>query len=127
MSIIYPYHLYTQQSQAEAPRNDEGDFEQTASAIWVLIGECRDEINTKGQTVTQVNGENIQINAIIYAPKNTQILQNGSKVVVSKEKLSISNLDDPDFINTGKLSGLIRLVDSVKGMNMSRINARIWV
>lgn len=127
MSVLYPYYLYSQQSQAEVPRNDEGDFEETASAAWVLIGECRDEINTKGQTVTQPNGENIQISAIIYAPKDTKILQNGSKVVVSKEKVNISSLSDADFMNNGRSSGQIRLVDSVKGMNLTRLNARIWV
>lgn len=128
MSILYPYYLYTQQPQAEAPRNDEGDFVESAPPVWMLITECRDEINTKGETVTQVNGENFQISAIIYAPKDTQILPNGSKVVVSKEKLiDAGNLNDPDWVKTEALSGLIRLNDTVKGFNQSRVNARIWV
>lgn len=128
MSIQYPYYLYTQQPQAEAPRNDEGDFVESASPVWMLVGECRDEINTKGETVTQVNGENIQISAIIYAPKDTQILPNGSKVVVSKEKLiDAETLNNPDWVKAEILKGLIRLNDTVKGFNRSRVNARIWV
>ena len=128
MSIQYPYYLYTQQPQAEAPRNDEGDFVESAPPVWMLIGECRDEINTKGETVPQANGENIQISAIIYAPKDTQILPNGSKVMVSKEKLTnIEMLNNPDWVKAEVLTGLIRLNDTVKGFNSSRINVRIWV
>lgn len=128
MSIQYPYYLYTQQPQAEAPRNDEGDFVESAPPVWMLVGGCRDEINTKGETVTQVNGENIQISAIIYAPKDTQILPNGSKVVVSKEKLiDAETLNNTDWVKAEMLTGLIRLNDTVKGFNPSRLNARIWV
>lgn len=128
MSIIYPYYLYTQQPQAEAPRNDEGDFEEGTPPVWMLVGECRDEVNTKGETVPQANGENIQISAIIYAPKDTQILPNGSKVVVSKEKLiDTEMLSNPDWVKAEVLTGLIRLNDTVKGFNQSRVNVRIWV
>ncbi len=128
MSIQYPYYLYTQQPQAEAPRNDEGDFVESAPPVWMLIGECRDEINTKGETVPQANGENIHISAIICAPKDTQILPNGSKVMVSKEKLTnIEMLNNPDWVKAEVLTGLIRLNDTVKGFNSSRINVRIWV
>lgn len=128
MSIQYPYYLYTQQPQAESPLNDEGDFVESIPSVWVLVGECRDEINTKGETVTQVNGENIQISAIIYAPKDTQILPNGSKVIVSKEKLiDAETLNNTDWVKAEMLTGLIRLNDTVKGFNPSRLNARIWV
>ena len=128
MSILYPYYLYTQQPQAEAPRNDEGDFVDSAPPAWMLVGECRDDINTKGETVTQVNGENIQISAIIYVPKDTKILPNGSKVVVSKEKLTdTETLSNQDWVKAKVLTGLIRLNDVVKGFNQSRVNARIWV
>lgn len=128
MSVQYPYYLYTQQPQAETPRNDEGDFVDSAPPVWMLITECRDEINTKGETVTQVNGENIQISAIIYAPKDTKILPNGSKVLVSKEKLADTEvLSNSDWVKAQILTGLIRLNDTVKGFNPSRVNVRIWV
>lgn len=127
MSVQYPYYLYTQQPQAEAPRNDEGDFVETAPPVWMLIGECRDDINTKGETVTQVNGENVQISATIYAPKETSILPNGTKVLVATERLATENLSDPDWVKAEILKGLIRLNDTVKGFNQSRLNVRIWV
>lgn len=128
MSIRFPYYLYTQQPQAEAPRNDEGDFVESAPPVWMLVKECRDDINTEGETVPQVNGENIQISAIIYAPKDTKILPNGSKVVVSKEKLIDAGiLNNPDWVKAEILTGLIRLNDTVKGFNQSRVNVRIWV
>lgn len=127
MSLQYPYYLYTQQPQAEAPRNDEGDFVDNAPPAWMLVGECRDEVNTKGETVSQANGENIQTSATIYAPKNTQILPNGSKVVVSKEKVDATQLGDANWIKEGQSTGLIRMSDTVKGHNQTRLNMRIWV
>ena len=126
--VIYPYFLYAQQPQAEAVRNDEGDFVEGLPSAWVLIGNCRDEINTKGETVTQINGENIQIQAIIYAPKDTQILPHGSKVVVSKEALTnTANLQNSEWLKEQVLTGLIRINDTVKGRSQTRLNMRIWV
>lgn len=128
MSIQYPYYLYTQLPQTEAYQNNEGDFVEGTPSVWKLLGTCRDEVNTKGETVTQPNGENIQINAIVYAPKNTQILPHGSKVIVSKEKVIDTTIfDDVDQVKAKILTGLIRLSDTVKGFNTTRLNARIWV
>lgn len=127
MSAQYPYYLYTQQQQAEAPRNDEGDFVGNAPPVWLLVGKCRDEVNTKGETVAQPNGENIQISAIIYAPANTEILPHGSKVLVSKQKVDISLLPNAEWANEAAKAGLIRINDTVKGHSQSRLNLRLWV
>lgn len=127
MSAQYPYYLYTQQPQAEAPRNDEGDFVGNAPPAWLLVGKCRDEVNTKGETVAQPNGENIQISAIIYAPANTEILPHGSKVLVSKQKVDTSLLPNSEWATEAARAGVIRINDTVKGHSQSRLNLRLWV
>lgn len=127
MSNQHPYYLYTQQPQAEAPRNDAGDFVGNVPPVWLLVGKCRDEVNTKGETVAQPNGENIQINAIIYAPANTQILPHGSKVLVSKQKIDTSLLPNSEWVKVAASTGLIRINDTVKGHSQSRLNLRLWV
>jgi len=125
----YPYYLYTQapQAGAEATQNDEGDFVETSPPVWMLAGKCRDEVNSKGETITQVNGENVQIQAIIYAPKDTKILPHGSKVVVSKEKMCPKMMKDPEWVKTQMMTGMIRINDTVKGHSQTRLNMRIWV
>src|SRR5690606_18316295 len=115
------------QAGAEATQNDEGDFVETSPPVWMLAGKCRDEVNSKGETITQVNGENVQIQAIIYAPKDTTILPHGSKVVVSKEKMCPKMMKDPEWVKTQMMTGMIRIKDSVKGCSQTRLNMRIWV
>lgn len=128
MSVVYPYFLYELIPGAGATQSDEGDFVGATPPSWNFVGSCRDEVNTKGETVKQINGENVQITAIIYAPKDTKILPHGRKVVVAKEKVNdISLLLDSDWIKAQMEVGFIRLQDIAKGQNQTRLNTRIWV
>ena len=126
--IVYPYYLYVQEPQAEATRNDEGDFVESLPSDWFLVGKCRDEVNTKGETVPQVNGENIQLQAIVYVPKNTPILAYGSKIIVAKKEICDLNLlKDSEWLKSQFLTDLIRINDSIKGHSLTRVNMRLWV
>ncbi len=125
--VLYPYSLYAKQPQAAPVQNDEGDF-VPGTPVWKLISSCRDEVNTKGETVTQVNGENVHVQATIYAPKETQILPHGTQVVVAKQPLAdLAKLNDQNWLEKEILTGAIRLIDTIKGHSLTRLNIRLWV
>ncbi len=125
----YPYFIYAQKPQSDVnSQNAEGDFVEGTPTEWFFLGNCRDEVNTSGKRIALANGENYQYNAIIYAPKNTQILLENTKVLVSKIKIDdFSQINDTDYINTLRQNGDLRIMSSIKGYSKSQINVRLWV
>ena len=100
----YPYSLYILNIQ-DATQNENGDFIE-GSQSWGLACTCRDEANTKSQTVL-VDSVYYPYDSIIYTPKSCPILKNETKIEVRQ-------------------GGVVRLSGVVKRFSQDQLHSRIW-
>ena len=124
--VQYPYFLYKQESQEEAVQDNEGNFE-SSPPVWVLHSKCRDEVNGSGKSITLPNGANYVYSAVIYLPKETSIIPETTNIIVSKNELSLSGIQDESIIKSLRLAGEIRSNGVIKGFEESRLNLRLWL
>jgi hypothetical protein len=122
----FPYKLYIKQTES-AEQNFEGDFSPADSEVWKYHSECRDEVNGSGKTATLANGENISYAGIIYLPKSSKVVAEKVSVIVCKDCINISKLNDEEYVKQMRSEGKIRLSGTVKGFEESRLNIRLWV
>lgn len=124
---LHPYYIYYQRPGAEAHQNSEGDFVGTTAPQWLFYSKGRDSVNSKGQIKQLSDGSSFVFNAIIYATKNSPILQEGTPILVTKEEVKDLSLIDENVIEEGKKTGLIRIYKPSMGFSSSQQNTRIWV
>lgn len=107
MVAQYPYYLFVLSVPPVA-------FDANGNAIkgttaWVKWGKCRDEANSKGQTINLVDGKAHVYDSLIQAPKGITGLLHGTKIEVR----------DKD--------GLVRVSGTVKRFQKDQMHCRIWV
>jgi hypothetical protein len=103
----YPYTLYVLTTTAVTFDSNGNAVKGTTS--WVEWGKCRDEANSKGQTINLVDGKASVFDSLIQAPRNISGLIPGLKVEV-KDK-----------------AGSLRLSGTVKRFQKDQMHCRIWV
>ncbi|MGL6039189.1 MAG: hypothetical protein ACRC0E_09940 [Soonwooa sp.] len=124
---LHPYYIYYQKPGAEASQDEEGNFVDASAPQWLFYSKGRDSVNSKGQIKQLSDGSSYVFNAIIYATKNSPILQEGTPILVTKEEVKDLSIIDENFIEEGKKTGLIRVYKPSVGFSLSQLNTRIWI
>lgn len=124
---LHPYFIYYQKPGAEASQDNEGNFVGATSPTWLFYSKGRDSVNSKGQIRQLSDGSSYVFNAIIYATKDKEILQEGTPILVSKEEIKNCSIITPEFIKSGLKSGTIRINKACVGFSQTQQNTRIWV
>lgn len=124
--MVRRYYLYKQESPEEAVQDLEGDF-ASAPSEWILHSKCEDEVNGSGRSIALADGSNYVFAGVIYLDSTANIIPEGTRVLVSTEKLSSSQLNDESQIKALRQQGKIRLAGIIKGFEKSKLNVRLWV
>lgn len=124
--MVRRYYLYKQESTEEAVQGLEGDF-TSAPPEWILHSKCEDEVNGSGRSIALADGSNYVFTGVIYMDSTSNIIPEGTTVLVSTQKLCSTQLNDESEIKTLRQKGKIRLSGIVKGFEKSKLNIRLWV
>lgn len=107
----YPHFLFYK-TTTEATQNADGTWTQP-SASWVLLSECRAEINGSGNVVNGSDGKAIVYQANVHLPIIATRLNTGDRIIVSE---------------TNSVSGATRVAESqVLRFDAGQLHFRIWV
>lgn len=109
----YPQYLYCK-SNDEATQGSNGSW-VGGSPEWILIGICREETNGKGTSIQTADGRFLVFSSLIYLPRGSEKIQEGSEILIMKEKAEVVN--EADAI----LKGTCLKFDD------GRLHCRMWV
>lgn len=107
MVAQYPYYLFVM--TVSGPSFDPNGNAVKPTTSWVEWGKCRDEANSKGQSINLVDGKAFVFDSLIQAPKNISGLAPDTKIQVR----------DKD--------GFVRISNTVKRFQKDQMHCRIWV
>ena len=123
----FQYYEYLYALQVE-------DSGQTANGSWTKGGEawqlkaaCREETNGKGSTIQTADGRILVFSSLIQLPKGTERINEGTKVVVTREPVDVAELLNVDFIKAAKASGLIVASGTCEKYDSGRLHCRMWI
>jgi hypothetical protein len=109
----YPQYLYCK-STGEAAQGPNGSW-AGASPEWILVGICREETNGKGTSIQTADGRFLVFSSLVYLPRGSAKVQEGSEILIMKEKAEV--------VNEGEaiLKGTCLKFDD------GRLHCRMWV
>ena len=112
-SYQYPQYLYCK-STGEATQGSNGSWVGD-SPEWVLAGICREETTGKGTSIQTADGRFLVFSSLIFLPRGSAKVQEGSEIMVMKEKA--------DVVSEGEavLKGTCLKFDD------GRLHCRMWV
>ena len=110
-SYQYPQYLYALQHDGESVQLPNGSWE-TPAAAWELKAVCREETNGKGSTIQTADGETRVFASLIQLPKGTAKIPEGTQVIVTREKVDVSQLSNTEFVEAAKATGLVVVTGS---------------
>ncbi|PQA60193.1 hypothetical protein C5O19_11400 [Siphonobacter curvatus] len=102
----YAYELWVFQV-SESYQNGNGDWLEGTSE-WVNVSKCRDESNSKGQSINLVDGSSYRFESLIQLPKKAPKVEAGTRVEVRD-------------------GSEVRLSATVKRFSKDQLHSRIWV
>jgi hypothetical protein len=109
----YPQYLYSKLN-GEATQAANGSWVVSAPN-WVLSGICREETNGKGTSIQTADGRFLVFSSLIFLPRESAKIQEGSEVLVLKEKAVVVKEDDAIIKGT-----CLKFDDG-------RLHCRMWV
>ena len=112
-SYQYPQYLYALQHDGESVQLPNGSWE-TPAAAWELKAVCREETNGKGSTIQTADGETRVFASLIQLPKGTAKIPEGTQVIVTREKVDVSQLSNTEFVEAAKATGLVVVPELAK-------------
>ena len=111
-----------------------GEAEQAANGSWIegraaweLSAACREETNGKGTSIQTADGRTLVFSSLIQLPKGTARVDEGTKVIVTREPVDEAELLNEDFIKAGKASGLIVASGTCEKFDAGRLHCRLWI
>jgi hypothetical protein len=122
----YPQYLYALKN-SEATQDPTTGYWEDSNTVWELKCICREETNGKGHTISTSGGEAIVFSSIIQIPKGTLRINEGTEILVTREKVNTTNLLDNDFITQEKISGLIIARGKCIKYDFGRLHCRMWI
>jgi hypothetical protein len=122
-----PYYQYLYVLQhGDAVKAANGSWE-TSGGTWDLWSFCREETNGRGDAIRTTDGKTLVYSSIVQLPKGTPRVDEGTAVMVSRERLTASQLGDPDFIPGAKSSGLVVAQGVCLKYDYGRLHCRLWI
>ena len=109
----YPQYLY-RKSTGEATQGTNGSWVGD-SPEWILAGICREETNGKGTSIQTADVRFLVFSSLIFLPRGSAKIQEGSEVLVLKEKAVVVKEDDAIIKGT-----CLKFDDG-------RLHCRMWV
>lgn len=109
----YPQYVYCK-STGEATQGPNGSWVGDSPG-WVLTGICREETNGKGTSIQTADGRFLVFSSLIFLPRGSAKIQEGSEVLVLKEKAVVVKEDDAIIKGT-----CLKFDDG-------RLHCRMWV
>lgn len=103
----YPYILFAE-TISESYQNEDGDW-VVGESERIEIGKCRDEVGGSGALVSSEDGQKHEYSWMIYAPKSTPKLKQGTLIEVENEH------------------GDIRAYGRIIRYSKDQLNVRIWI
>lgn len=125
-SYQYPQYLYALQHDDESVQSPNGSWE-TPAAAWELKAACREETNGKGSTIQIADGETRVFASLIQLPKGTAKVPEGTQVIVTREKVDVSQLLNPEFVEAAKVTGLVVVTGTCEKFDLGRLHCRLWI
>ncbi|MDR1652233.1 MAG: hypothetical protein LBS01_01025 [Prevotellaceae bacterium] len=122
----YPQYLYALRNE-EATQNPNTGSWKTTTAVWELEGICREETNGKGYTIRTSGGETIVFSSLIQMPKGAARINEGTQVAVTRIEVEQDEFLSQDFIEQGKISGLIVAAGKCMKYDIGRLHCRMWI
>jgi hypothetical protein len=125
-SYQYPQYLYALQHDGESVQLPNGSWE-TPAAAWELKAVCREETNGKGSTIQTADGETRVFASLIQLPKGTAKIPEGTQVIVTREKVDVSQLSNTEFVEAAKATGLVVVTGTCEKFGLGRLHCRLWI
>lgn len=125
-SYQYPQYLYALQHDGESVQLPNGSWE-TPAAAWELKAVCREETNGKGSTIQTADGETRAFASLIQLPKGTAKIPEGTQVIVTREKVDVSQLSNTEFVEAAKATGLVVVTGTCEKFDLGRLHCRLWI
>lgn len=125
-SYQYPQYLYALQHDGESVQLPNGSWE-TPAAAWELKAACREETNGKGSTIQTADGETRVFASLIQLPKGTAKIPEGTQVIVTREKVDVSQLSNTEFVEAAKETGLVVVTGTCEKFDPGRLHCRLWI
>lgn len=125
-SYQYPQYLYALQHDGESVQLPNGSWE-TPAAAWELKAVCREETNGKGSTIQTADGETRVFASLIQLPKGTAKIPEGTQVIVTREKVDVSQLSNTEFVEAAKTTGLVVVTGTCEKFDLGRLHCRLWI
>jgi hypothetical protein len=122
----YPQYLYALRT-GEATQNQNTGSWESGSTVWELKDICREETNGKGHTIQATGGETLVFASLIQLPKGTPRISEGTQVAVTRTEVEPDELLSEDFIEQGKISGLIVAAGKCMKYDFGRLHCRLWI
>lgn len=120
----YPHYLYAE-TVGVSFQNENGDWVQTES-LWRLIGKCRYEVNSCGNTIKGEDGKTRIFSGIVYMPLNTERIVEGANIIVSTEELNNKVLESKNLALNNRLKGKILISSTNLYFSKGLMNCRMW-
>lgn len=111
-SYQYPQYLYALQHDGESVQLPNGSWE-TPAAAWELKAACR--------------GETRVFASLIQLPKGTAKIPEGTQVIVTREKVDVSQLSNTEFVEAAKATGLVVVTGTCEKFDLGRLHCRLWI
>jgi hypothetical protein len=122
----YPQYLYALRNEEAIQNPNTGSWE-TGPAAWELKGICREGTNGKGHTVTTSGGETLVFASLIQIPKGTPRVNEGTRIAVTRMEVLPDELLNQDFVEQGKINGMIVAVGKCMKYDFGRLHCRLWI
>jgi hypothetical protein len=122
----YPQYLYALNSEESTQNEITGSWEN-GDAVWELKGICREETNGKGHTIQTSGGETIVFSSLVQIQKGTPRINEGTEIAVTRTEVKPDDLLDMDFMEQGKISGLIVAAGKCMKYDSGRLHCRLWI
>lgn len=124
-SFQYPQYLYAKTIQ-EATQLPNGSW-QPETEVWTLTASCREETNGKGTQINTADGRSLAFSSLVQLPKGTQKIDEGKQIIIATEELDTEQLNDTDYINGLKQTGIIVATGTVLKCDVGRLHTRAWI
>lgn len=106
----YPHYLFVR-IVSESVQDSDGNW-TSSNESWNLHSECREETNGKGNIINGTDGKAIVFSSVIYLPKSTPKIIEGSEVMIGSID---SNEND------------VRIKGTVLKFSEGQLSCRLWV
>lgn len=108
----YPHFLFVFVPGIESVQDDNGNWIPGTESDWSFHSKCREETNGKGTQIMGVDGKLTIYSSMIYLPKGTVRIAEGTEVLVSE---------------TDSKDGQLRVKGTCLKFDAGQLNCRLWV